>query len=195
MKINEIDRHPASKSEKLLLKYFRIEGEFKINNDDSITINGNCFLKKLNQFTKLPIKFELITGIFNIADSHLTTLEGCPKEIGSSFRCHNNDLTSLIGGPETVGSHYQCITNNITSLDGLPKLVGGSFWISYNLHLPLLRLLSIKDIKHIDFDPVSDDTKIIGKILNKYIGNPSSGNILACAAELTRVGFKENARR
>jgi hypothetical protein len=89
-----------------------------------------------------------------------------------------------------VSGDFNCGRNQLTTLEGAPSSVGGSFYCSYSDNLPLLRLLLIKDVKEIYLVPIND---IVEDILNKYIGQ-GRGGALACAAELTKAGFKNNAR-
>ena len=84
---------------------------YTINIDGSIDVDGNVYLddKKL---TKLPIKFNIVSGYFNCSSNQLTTLEGSPKEVGGNFDCSNNNLTSLQGCPSSVGGDFYCSYNN-----------------------------------------------------------------------------------
>ena len=99
---------------------------YTINEDHTIDVDGNInFIAK--GLTKIPLKFNIVSGFFNCSLIELTTLEGSPKSVGDDFRCHNNKLTSLEGGPEYVGGDFNCSYNYLTSLRGSPKEVDGSF--------------------------------------------------------------------
>jgi len=80
-----------------------------------------------------------VTVDFKCSYNKLTSLEGCPREVGGSFFCNNNDLTSLEGCPREVGGHFWCNNlNNLTSLEGSPKEVGIDFNCFWNKNLTSL---------------------------------------------------------
>ena len=107
-----------------LCSKFKIKN-YKINEDYSIDVDGNVnFWEGL---TKIPLKFNKVSGSFDCHDNKLTTLEGSPKYVGENFRCHHNKLTTLDGGPKLVGKGFNCSFNNLTTLQGSPKEVGGFF--------------------------------------------------------------------
>ena len=66
---------------------------YTINPDGSIDVDGNVDLS-MKKLTKLPLKFNKVSGFFNCSSSQLITLEGCPKEVGGSFYCEYNKLIS-----------------------------------------------------------------------------------------------------
>lgn len=90
------------------------------NEDGTIDVKGN-FRADGALIEKLPVKFNRVTGDFNVANCRsLKTLEGCPKEVGGRFWCTNCiKLKSLEGSPEKVGAYY-CCNCLITSLKGAP---------------------------------------------------------------------------
>ena len=103
---------------------------YTINDDKSIDVNGNVDLngKKL---TKLPLKFNKLSGYFDCSYNQLTSLEGSPKSVSGDFDCSNNQLASLEGSPQSVGGYFYCSHNQLTSLEGSPQSVG-YFDCSYN---------------------------------------------------------------
>ena len=113
-----------------ILKYFKIS-KFKINEDGTVDVNANLMLVDL-KLKKLPIKFGKVSGNFYCSNNQLSSLEGCPKEVGISFICSNNQLTSLEGSPEKVGLDFHCSNNQLISLEGCPKKVNGNFDCSNN---------------------------------------------------------------
>ncbi len=90
---------------------------YTINPDGSIDVNGNVVLVTLG-LTKLPLKFNRVSGYFNCTDNELTSLVGSPNYVGDSFYCYNNQLTSIEGSPEHVGGSFSCSFNKLTSLEG-----------------------------------------------------------------------------
>jgi hypothetical protein len=118
---------------------------YTINSDGSIDVDGNVdlFGKSL---TKLPLKFNHVSGNFNCGDNKLTSLEGCPKSVGVYFTCSYNKLTSLIGGPEKVGGNkYSCYNNQLIDFYGFPEDWEGKIK-SYNN--PCQNILSLFPIEN-----------------------------------------------
>jgi hypothetical protein len=81
--------------------------------------------------SQLPF-IKSIDGDFYCSGNQLTSLEGCPQEIGGSFNCGHNQLTVLEGSPEYVGDDFVCRSNRLTSLEGCPREVGGGFYCDNN---------------------------------------------------------------
>jgi hypothetical protein len=117
------------KVEKICKKY-KIEN-WTLNPDGTVDVDGNVDLSR-QRLSKLPLKFGRVTGYFDCSDNQLTSLEGCPTEVGESFHCDNNQLTSLEGCPTEIGGDFECYSNQLTSLEGCPTEIGGSFWCYYN---------------------------------------------------------------
>lgn len=69
-------------------------------------------------------QFSKWEGYFDCRNTGLTSLEGAPREVGTSFYCSNNNLTSLEGAPREVGGNFNCRVNRLTSLDGSPSKIG-----------------------------------------------------------------------
>ena len=65
---------------------------YTINSDGSIDVEGNVNLYNTN-LTKIPLKFNKVSGYFDISSNKLTSLEGSPREVYSYFDCSNNFLT------------------------------------------------------------------------------------------------------
>ena len=106
-----------------ICKEYNIEN-YSINPDGSIDVDGNVDLSYM-KLVKIPLKFNKITGVFVCCGNQLTSLEGCPKEVGGGFYCYGNQLTSLEGCPKEVGGGFNCSDNRITDLQGIPSVVNG----------------------------------------------------------------------
>jgi hypothetical protein len=123
-----------SKEEKdridLICKKFHIR-HYTIISDGSIDVNGDVYFAS-RDFIKLPLNFNIVSGELDCRSNRLTTLEGCPHTVDSSFICYNNDLTSLTGGPHTVGGDFECYKNQLSTLEGAPHTIGGNLICSYN---------------------------------------------------------------
>ena len=103
---------------------------WKLNSDGSYDVDDDVNLKNFEHFIskgKLTVKFNKVSGAFICINLNLTSLDGCPKEVGEMFNCADNNLTSLKGCPEKVGTFFICSNNNLTSLEGCPKEIKGWF--------------------------------------------------------------------
>lgn len=105
--------------------------KYSINSDGSIDVNGSVFITNTN-LTKLPLKFNKVSGVFDCSDNLLTTLEDCPKEVGSDFNCVYNNLETLKGGPEFVYGYYKCSGNKLESLKYSPLRIEKSLFCENN---------------------------------------------------------------
>ena len=90
---------------------------YTINSDGSVDVNGDVYLSN-EGLTKLPLKFNIVSGGFYCFDNKLTSLEGAPKEVGGHFDCSYNELKSLEGAPKEVGGSFD-YNDNL-----LPKNIG-----------------------------------------------------------------------
>ena len=104
---------------------------YTINADGTIDVDGNVNLTNKN-LTKIPFKFGKVTGGFYCDSNLLTSLEGCPNEVGEHFYCDNNKLKDLIGGPQEVGGDYICYTNQLDSLEGCAGDIGTNLYCQNN---------------------------------------------------------------
>ena len=108
-----------------------------ISEDFTITVQGNVNLNGKLNGKKLPIRFKMVDGYFDISNNNLTTLEGCPKIVTRDFNCSKNKLNSLLEGPSDAGE-FDCSHNLLKNLSYAPKEIKGSFNCSFN------ELISIK---------------------------------------------------
>lgn len=128
---------------------------YTINDDYSIDVNDDVDLSN-SKLDYLPLTFGYVSGHFDCRTNRLTSLKGCPKEVGKSFYCSNNKLvnleycpekigrslfcednmlTSLDGSPVEIPEHFNCANNELSSLKGSPKIIGDSFFC-YDNKLP-----------------------------------------------------------
>ena len=84
---------------------------YTINSDGSIDVDGDVNLTN-KKLTKLPVKFNKVSGNFYCSSNKLT-LEGGPKEVGGDFYCSNTQLTTLEGSPKEVGGDFNCFNNQL----------------------------------------------------------------------------------
>jgi len=134
---------------------------YTINHDGSIDVYDNVYLWSRG-LTKLPLKFNHVSGDFSCCYNKLTTLEGAPKSVGGNFWCYINNLTTLLGGPKSVGGAFNCSRNNLTTLEWSPKSVGYDFHCWSNPIYDQLGNIDYKSyIKQLNRD------KILNELLNK----------------------------
>lgn len=91
---------------------------YTINSDGSIDVEGDVNLVKKN-LKEIPLKFNKVSGYFDISFNRLTSLEGSPREVYSYFDCSSNLLTTLIGSPDKVHQYFYCTYNKLKSLEGM----------------------------------------------------------------------------
>ena len=99
-----------------ICKNFEIEN-YTINPDGSIDVDGNVELG-VYKLDKIPLKFNNVSGYFNISFNKITSLEGCPKYIGGRFYCNYNKLTSLEYFPNKINHEILLKDNPLESLVG-----------------------------------------------------------------------------
>lgn len=117
---------------------------YTINDDLTVYVDGNVELS-LQNLTEIPVQFSVVSGHFFCDKNRLTTLKGCPTEVGIGFYCYDNKLTSLEYGPVKVDNDYFCYNNNITTLKYFPKEIGGFLNISRNPLPDEVRAIMISD--------------------------------------------------
>lgn len=126
----------------------------KIHSDGTVDIFGDLNGERweiLGNITKLPVKFGIVEGYFNLEYlPGLTTLEGCPESCRGFSLMGLRGITSLRGCPKKVGDFYvrganvedfiggpESVENfviqncPITSLEGAPREVRGVFTVSF----------------------------------------------------------------
>ena len=134
---------------------------------------------------------KIINGDFDCSYNRLTSLEYSPQFVNGNYDCSYNMLTSLEYSSQFVNGDFNCSYNTITSLNGIPKVVKGSIIISSYHDLPLLKLLTVSDVKYIDILNSVYLTELFTKALKiKNISN----RVMKVAFELMRSGYKSNAK-
>ena len=106
--------------------------DFVIKPDLTVDVIGDVHINFDDTMEFLPVKFGIVSGNFSVLYNKLTTLYGCPREVGGGFSCYGNKLESLEGGPKIVGTYYNCSINLLTTLKGAPNEINGDFVCSSN---------------------------------------------------------------
>lgn len=108
-------------------------GIYNYNIDDSGKINTEYSVGlSYKNLKKLPFKFGIVGGDFNVSNNLLTDLEGCPDLVNGVFSASHNKLTSLKGCPSEVNGDLFLQENNLTDLEYFPKKVNGSVYLRNN---------------------------------------------------------------
>ncbi len=117
----------------LLKINFAFSGPVDIDADGQVSATGVDALNKNFRTvdgkltSTLPVKFGYVRRHFNVSQSNLKSLEGCPYTVEGSFKCQENKLTSLEGGPTEVFGAYVCSDNPLRTLQGAPVHIRGEF--------------------------------------------------------------------
>jgi hypothetical protein len=154
---------------------------------------GDTFDVGTNKLTSLIHAPVHVGKNFICSDNKLTSLMHVPDHIPGSFNCSKNQLTTLMHGPKSVGLDYSCHGNPLQDLSGMADQVGRNIWITWHPDLRLLRTLVAAG--GVEFMNVNDSSTEVQEILNdpKFRGKGKAAAI-ACTVELTKAGFKGNAR-
>ena len=139
--------------------------DYTINSNRTVDVGGNVSFNRCN-LTKLPLKFNYVSGVFNCANNRLTTLDGSPRKVGYIFYCYDNELTSFEGGPNTVLDNYHCQNNDIRDFTGYPTNLDGYVYTNSNAIDEIVELVHFtkqqKFIKWlIEFDVIREQCKIV----------------------------------
>lgn len=140
-KIQQLKKYLAIRKIKKWLNKLSID-DYVIHDDLTVDVNGNVnFEIQYIWFAlkKIPFKFGVVTGNFEFAHHHLSSLENCPQKVGGNFDISSNRLTSLEGFPSEVGQDIHIGNNQIKSLKQLPKIINGDLICDHN------QLTSFKD--------------------------------------------------
>lgn len=193
--MNETERREQIQFiEKHLEQYFDLYGDYKINNDMTVSIDGTCNTNNMfdHTCTKFFVTFKEVTSTFNCGGAtKLKSLTGCPKIVGNYFSCSYTSILSLRNGPDVVlGDYVFRGCDSLRSFSGIGKVgedLDGSLPPS-NPSINLLDLLKT-GCRRIELSSSADvDVHRINEILNRYVGSTPKG-MLACAAELIEAGF------
>lgn len=106
--------------------------DYTVDHEGSISVNGNVkFPEVMGYHLKLPLKFKKVTGDFDCSCLKLTTLFGCPVEVGGDFNCTYNQLLSLEYVPLKV-------MGNLILDSSIPSLYSGSNCVFNAINLVLI---------------------------------------------------------
>lgn len=131
---NWISKNFKSASKKKLKR--NLDGTFDY--DGSLYFNGEI-KKDLDKLTRIEVKFNYVSGVFDCSNNKLVTLENTPRRVGVRLSCYSNNLITLkhAPNPEDIGGHpnidygsniiskhFQCYDNLLTMEDSRYKISG-----------------------------------------------------------------------
>ena len=103
--------------------------KYTINDDYSIDVDGHVDLAHKN-LTKIPIKFNKVTGFFSCVGNMLVDLENAPRRVERNFMCqyqYHGSFISLKGAPDYVGFRFDFNENeNLKDFTDFPTYVGAT---------------------------------------------------------------------
>jgi hypothetical protein len=142
---------------------------------------------KIDQILKRDF---VIYGTYTIDDQGVVNVQG-----GVDHKAKQSRLYVTFG---SVTGHFSSYWRGLKNLKGVPTHIGGTMTITYYPGMPVLRCLAAEhqiNLQATSHQPPGYMTEIshINKILDKYVGQGKPG-ALACAVELIKAGYKENAR-
>jgi len=158
---------------------------YTINTDGTIDVDGSVDLSYEN-LTKLPLRFNYVSGYFSCNNNKLTSLDGAPQSVDGHFTCHNNKLTSLRGVPQSIGGDFWCRYNQLTSLRGAPQSVIGSFLcegnqitsldgapqsIGGNFYCDVNQITSLKGLEFKSFKRINLESNPIYELVKDWINS------------------------
>ena len=85
-------------------------------------LEGDVFLNE-NFITSLEGCPEEVGGTLLLGECTLKSLDGCASKVGKNFDCSMNSLKTLEGGPEYVGGYYDCSGNELVNMTGMSENV------------------------------------------------------------------------
>jgi hypothetical protein len=104
-----------------------VKGEWKLNSEGLVDVQGNVNCSKMGISDFKGIKFGRVSGYFDCSNNNLESLEGCPKEVVYGFLCYKNPIRSLIGSPSKCWNFISSNCKELKSLEGCPQIVTGDF--------------------------------------------------------------------
>ncbi len=192
----DIQRNRVSLTGLLPVQFGEVEGDFLISNMNLTSLKG-C-----------P---RHVDGNFDCSENSLTSLQHAPSTC-EDLDCSRNKLTTLHHAP-VVANSISCSHNLLTDLSTAPGAQDmfaaynpfktfrnmnkdiDRITITYDTNLPLLGLLSVRHVEIFDPDTGEYMDKL-SKILNAHAGKgvDNKAQMLMCAAELVKAGYKGNAK-
>lgn len=89
--------------DKFLTFYSISNAEFT---EEGINVDGDIDLSGL-KLKKIPYKFNIVTGTFNVSFNDLRTLENSPRIVRNNFICSYNHLKSFEGAPDVIEGTFR----------------------------------------------------------------------------------------
>lgn len=130
MEMEQLHKDEERKQLITLCRKYNINN-YNINDDNSINVYGDVNLKNM-RLTKLPIKFNHISGNFDCSGNQMKSLLNSPISVKGDFNCSFNELSSLKYAPDEVEGNFICKNNHIYDLKYLNCVIYKNLDISNN---------------------------------------------------------------
>lgn len=127
-----------------ICKKYRIRN-YTINPDGSIDVDGNVYLNTMN-LTEIPLKFNKVSGSFDVSNNKLTSLEGSPDIVDGTYYCSSNIIKDLNGITTKIKYSIRLYNNPLQSLNGC-IISYRKIQIEESLKLKLIRKQKLKLIE------------------------------------------------
>lgn len=147
-----------------------------------------------------------INGKFDCKNNeNLNSLIGMPQNGVKHIYANGCNLTSFEGAPKKVDGNVFATKNPIKTLKNIHKIfdsIDGQMGLPSSIESNVLGLLKIKNLTKISFfknvmdkneKGLGQDKKEISNIINQYLPNPTTDQIIDCQNELIEAGFEEYA--
>lgn len=137
-------------TDKILRNILNVKN-YSVDEDGKIIVNEDITIVN-TELTEMPIKIHKVNGSINwygnmdgMQPGSLTTLKNFPDIVTGSVNIFKNPkLTSLEGCPKEIGGSLVCDRCNIKSLKGIAENIGKNCIMSYN---PVKDITPIKSIE------------------------------------------------
>lgn len=118
---------------------------YSINEDLTVDVSYSIDLRN-NDFTILPVQFGQVSGNFDVSDTSLKTLKGCPKKVFGNLYAESIPIKNLLQLNSTIiGSLYLSGNKKMESLLNNENLIVNKIYS--NLSLSNIQYQQIKNIE------------------------------------------------
>jgi len=192
----DIQRNRVSLTGLLPVQFGEVDGDFLVDEMNLKSLKGapirvwgrfSCNRNQLTHLAHAPAACE----DFSCSHNKLVNLTHAPQ-VANTITCDHNMLTDLAECPpaKEVFAAYNPFVHFKHTPDHIEQLT-----ITYEVNLPLLGLLSVHHVEIFDPD-TGEYMEPLSQILNNHTGKGAhnKAQMLKCAAELIKAGYKDNAR-
>ena len=180
-------------------KYFSESNTVKIDLRGRVTVEDDVRIY-CKDLTQIPVQFVEVTSDCHIVGSKLTSLLGCPREVGGNFVSNCKSLETLAGGPKKVLYSYKIMSGDLKNLTGLVRQVGHDFWLPWHEALPVLGVFYVRSAQarcnftgDLSQPGAAVKSALVTEIINRWLHLGPAG-MMPASVELIKAGLSANAR-